>query len=1160
MVANPKIIYLSDRREAVVKPINNELADLLLKRPHYIHMFENGTIQNLITHYNTAKGELLSKIQRLEDVGQGYTLPQRLEMLNSRVREIDAVLKNATNDSINEFSYDLHQFAGIERDFYRDMLSGVMKPIGVNIVDIPLQHVVEMVETPIGGLLYSERMIQRYAESVWNIKQELTQSLIQGEDMAKAGRRLFGQGAALGGVVGERLMKQSSVIARTEIMRVSNSVSQAIYEANKDIIKGLEFCASLDDRTCLACGAMDGKVFYFEKGRISTNQRPPLHPLCRCCMLPITKSWRELGVKADEVPPSTRASFSGQVPATEKYGNWLRRMNIEDPAFVKNILGPKRYDLWNQGKLVLTEMAKDNRVLSLADLERLGKITKMPTGGLGAELGTNAEWALTRKIDGSTLDGFITSVKAKKWDDVTKFLDDALAKNPLADVQHNLNDVNIMRYMYEKGMTSQQMRDMLGDYSTIVKQKLYSGGSPVKPIPAEIEARMSAKQIAAHKNAWIKTKADQDMTELMERKVARQLGAEHITGNRPFDMFLDNEFIEFKTVLNNTTGIRHQIWMDKEAIVRKTNFEKMYGVRGHTVVVDSTPGSDTFGKMFYRQGHANYSLSTMQEVRDMDHLRVLIKKGAKKFDEPPIARAKVPATKTLKQSENWMKTQLGIKEVDYDDLDNRLARLFNDYAKGAFDELKVRPTAIRFDAGLFTGRNRNLAGLSFEDGTIAFNPKYMRTIDDIQRLVNEQKGLDWFTTGSKGHVFRHELGHQKYFKLGGTEASAGKKLSQKTISDLRKGIGRTDMPRFVSKYALKNEGEFYAEMAARQLNGQAIHPVTKKLMIDIEKSLKKDLSKTVGKKGVGVKPKVVKVKPVEKGTLGELSTGTPVKSAEDILKYYKDSKAAIFVEGKTPVELKANLCITIGKKNFDLKSKEMDSLIRYFTPVKSAELTLSDYELGIKRLIQRWARTSGDSNPGSVMMQLAAKAEFNLEGSSIWFDLNTLKNAEALFEVHGKAIRQILRDMYNNTQAYLTKQGLKTVRVSRGYLEDIGEAVSTKENPLTNVQIQLQPMSSFSADFETAKIFTDGSKLGDNTAVFFAEVPVERVFSIPVTGFGTVDEFEYVILGSQKKGGESVLATILNRNQNNLNPWKELFGKGSEAEKKISEEIFKKGK
>jgi len=51
-------------------------------------------------------------------------------------------------------------------------------------------------------------------------------------------------------------MKQSSVIARTEIMRVSNSVSQAIYEANKDIIKGLEFCATLDDRTCLLPGTL----------------------------------------------------------------------------------------------------------------------------------------------------------------------------------------------------------------------------------------------------------------------------------------------------------------------------------------------------------------------------------------------------------------------------------------------------------------------------------------------------------------------------------------------------------------------------------------------------------------------------------------------------------------------------------------------------------------------------------------------------------------------------------------------------------------------------------------------------------------------------------------------------------------------------------------
>lgn len=232
-------------------PINEELRDLLLKRSHYIHRFENGTANDIVEHYSRAKPEIMSKISKLEDYGSGYTLQYRLDRLNNQFREIDVIVKNATDDAINGLSYELNEFANTEKDYYENLLQDRLKPLNINLTRIPFEHVNEIINTPIGGALYSERMIKRYNDTVFLMKQELTQSIIQGEDMAKASRRLVGVGKKIGGKVGAEIQKQATVIARTEIQRVSNSVSKRIYDENTDVLKGVEFVATLDDRTCL---------------------------------------------------------------------------------------------------------------------------------------------------------------------------------------------------------------------------------------------------------------------------------------------------------------------------------------------------------------------------------------------------------------------------------------------------------------------------------------------------------------------------------------------------------------------------------------------------------------------------------------------------------------------------------------------------------------------------------------------------------------------------------------------------------------------------------------------------------------------------------------------------------------------------------------------
>jgi len=213
------------------------------------------------------------------------------------------------------------------------------------------------------------------------------------------------------------------------------------------------------------------------------------------------------------------------------------------------------------------------------------------------------------------------------------------------------------------------------------------------------------------------------------------------------------------------------------------------------------------------------------------------------------------------------------------------------------------------------------------------------------------------------------------------------------------------------------------------------------------------------------------------------------------------------------------------------------------------------YSRATENIIRGWAATSGDSIPKSIMMQLAAKAEFKLEGTTIWWKTEVLKEAEELFKIHEKAARQFIRMMYEDTQEHLKKLGLKTVRIARGHKGKIGDILSTIEKPLLKTKIQLQPMSSFSGDINEARVFTGGADIKN---MFFAEVPAERILSTPVTGFGCMDEVEFVVLAAKEKVGETVFVAAIKEEQFSRNFWELFEVKITEGRTQLSVQVSKK--
>lgn len=134
------------------------------------------------------------------------------------------------------------------------------------------------------------------------LRKQLQQGIQLGESIAQIERRIRN-------VYEEATRVRSIRIARTEVLKATN---QATLEAYKQsgVVTGKEWFTALDEKVCQWCAPMQGRVKaldndYFIQGEsfvgkeggkinfeIDDVSAPPLHPMCRCTLIPITISAR----------------------------------------------------------------------------------------------------------------------------------------------------------------------------------------------------------------------------------------------------------------------------------------------------------------------------------------------------------------------------------------------------------------------------------------------------------------------------------------------------------------------------------------------------------------------------------------------------------------------------------------------------------------------------------------------------------------------------------------------------------------------------------------------------------------------------------------------------------------------------------------------------
>lgn len=295
------------------------------------------------------------------------------DRLESMLADIDAMLAGVLDRFTRQMQLDLRDFAEHEAGFAARMLDDAGFAVTAPAVGLVWQAATTNPLSAGKGKLLAG-FIKDWTDSERAaVTGALRLGVAQGQTVAELVRTIRGTKAA--GYADGLLAvtkRHAEAVVRTSVAHVGAQARQAVYTANEDILKGYQWDATLDQRTCVRCQSLDRRVFQFGKGPIN-----PLHVNCRCAMVPLLSDEFAFLTEGEQ-----RASLDGPVDGGTSYYEWLKR---QPAAFQDAALGKTRAKLFRDGGLSAERFAQlqlDRRwePLTLDELRKLDPLAFIKAG------------------------------------------------------------------------------------------------------------------------------------------------------------------------------------------------------------------------------------------------------------------------------------------------------------------------------------------------------------------------------------------------------------------------------------------------------------------------------------------------------------------------------------------------------------------------------------------------------------------------------------------------------------------------------------------------------------------------------------------------------------------------------------------------------------
>lgn len=284
--------------------------------------------------------------------------------LNSLLTEVKSTVDfyySSISGTVNNTLYDVSKF---ESDSLQKSITSALK--GSVTVQLPTEaFLAKLVDNQlIQGAPSSEWWARQSGDLAFRFSNEVRQGLAQGETTSQIVKRVR--------EIMSIAKNNAFALVNTSVQTVANSSRLETFKQNSDVIKGVRQLSTLDSHTTSICVAYSGGEWDLDGKPINGttlpfNGGPPRHFNCRSVLVPITKSFKELGLDIPEPARATRASVDGPVSAKITMEEFIKN---KGDAFAEELLGKGRAKLYLEGKMTLQQLLdQSGRPLNLSELK-----------------------------------------------------------------------------------------------------------------------------------------------------------------------------------------------------------------------------------------------------------------------------------------------------------------------------------------------------------------------------------------------------------------------------------------------------------------------------------------------------------------------------------------------------------------------------------------------------------------------------------------------------------------------------------------------------------------------------------------------------------------------------------------------------------------------
>ena len=346
---------------------STDLQEILITHQIHIQRYGSGLSNRIVKLLNSADKDLVETIakrlatidKRGHDLGPATTA--RLEKMLAELRVLNSDVYSKVGDDLTT---ELEDFGQYEFQFQARSIENVI-PIVLKASIPPVSMLKAIVEQrPLQGVLLKDWVSGMETGRLDRLEASIRIGLVEGETIDQIVKRVRGT-AKMGFTDGILNISRRSAQAmvRTAVTHVSVQAREEVYSSNSDLISGVRWVSTLDSRTSAVCRARDGQIY-----QVGVGPRPAAHVACRSTTVPVLRSWREIGIDANDASPGIRASMDGSVPANTTYADFLKR---KGNAFQDEILGKTKAAAFRKGMPLGGFIDNSGKELNLSQLRRL---------------------------------------------------------------------------------------------------------------------------------------------------------------------------------------------------------------------------------------------------------------------------------------------------------------------------------------------------------------------------------------------------------------------------------------------------------------------------------------------------------------------------------------------------------------------------------------------------------------------------------------------------------------------------------------------------------------------------------------------------------------------------------------------------------------------